>query len=129
MNKSVEVILSAVKSAGEAALRLHDENEGLRSERDALQIERVNLRGEWAKSLRLLWQLRDDIQSGSQLAEFDAYMAGLDQPPEVSTEARALVQRALEVAGELDDHDEHGPSAEDVAQLLRQLAEALEEEL
>lgn len=29
-NKSVEVILSAVKSAGEAALRLHEENKQLR---------------------------------------------------------------------------------------------------
>ena len=34
MSKSVDVILSAVKSAGEAALRLHDENETLQRERD-----------------------------------------------------------------------------------------------
>lgn len=44
-----------------------------------------------------------------------------------ATEARGLVQRALELADELDSHDEHGPNAEDVAKFLRQLAEALEE--
>ena len=34
MSKSVDVILSAVKTAGEAALRLYEENNALRAERD-----------------------------------------------------------------------------------------------
>ena len=34
MSRSVDVILNAVKAAGEAALRLHEENAALRAERD-----------------------------------------------------------------------------------------------
>lgn len=44
MSKSVDLILSAVKSAGEAALRLHEENERLRGiiEEQRLSIVALN---------------------------------------------------------------------------------------
>ena len=48
-NKSVDPILSAVKSAGEAAMRLHEENKSLATENAALRkdAERYRwLRGE-----------------------------------------------------------------------------------
>jgi len=44
------------------------------------------------------------------------------------TNTGALVERALAIADELDCFDEHGPSAQDVAKLLRELAEALEDQ-
>lgn len=68
MNKSVDLILSAVKSAGEAALRLHEENKSLRE----------RLRSEQNPGLAVRQQAADALE---RLTAENAALRDLSFPP------------------------------------------------